>query len=134
MVVEYRDRLMRFGVGVYRGRAWRHVLVVDGWGIIDDIVRDLQEEVVVSLCPDGQKGREEPGPESHGGDSVRVVLSQVSRWCLRFVPKSVPPQAIKNCGAAFQRFFKKQGRYPRFQKKGVRDSARFDNGPGTFAF
>ena len=49
-------------------------------------------------------------------------------------PKSVPQQAIKNCGAAFQRFFKQQGRYPKFKKKGVRDSARLDNGPGTFKF
>jgi len=53
---------------------------------------------------------------------------------MRLVPKSVPQQAIKNCGAAFQRFFKKQGRYPKFKKKGVRDSARLDNGPGTFEF
>jgi putative transposase len=51
---------------------------------------------------------------------------------MRLVPKSVPQQAIKNCGAAFQRFFKKQGRYPKFKNKGVRDSAHFDNGPGTF--
>jgi len=50
------------------------------------------------------------------------------------VPKSAPQQAIKNCGAAFQRFFKKQGRYPKFKKKGVRDSAGLDNGPGTFKF
>ncbi|HVH70236.1 MAG TPA: helix-turn-helix domain-containing protein, partial [Candidatus Dormibacteraeota bacterium] len=48
------------------------------------------------------------------------------------VPKSVPQQAIKNCGAAFQRFFRKQSGYPKFKKKGVRDSARLDNGPGTF--
>src|SRR5262249_56540918 len=53
---------------------------------------------------------------------------------MRLVPKSVPQQAIKNCGTAFQRFFRKQGRYPKFKKKGVRDSARWDNGPGTFAF
>jgi hypothetical protein len=46
----------------------------------------------------------------------------------------VPQQAIKNCGAAFQRFFKKQGCYPKFKKMGVRDSARLDNGPGTFEF
>jgi putative transposase len=46
----------------------------------------------------------------------------------------VPQQAIKNCGAAFERFFQKQGRYPKFKKKGVRDSARLDNGPGTFRF
>lgn len=54
-------------------------------------------------------------------------------WML-LVPKSVPQQAIKNCGAAFRRFFQKQGRYPKFKKKGMRDSARFDNGPGTFEF
>jgi len=53
---------------------------------------------------------------------------------MRLVPKSVPQQAIKNCGAAFERFFKQQGRYPKFKKKRVRDSARLDNGPGTFKF
>jgi putative transposase len=40
----------------------------------------------------------------------------------------------KNCGAAFERFFKRQGRYPKFKKKGRHDSARLDNGPGTFTF
>ena len=35
-------------------------------------------------------------------------------WML-LVPKSVPQQAIKNCGAAFRRFFQKQGRYPKFK-------------------
>jgi putative transposase len=67
--------------------------------------------------------------------ALRRQLNSIKRqqfpW-MRLVPKSVPQQAIKNCGAAFQRFFKKQGRYPKFKNKGVRDSARFDNGPGTF--
>lgn len=64
---------------------------------------------------------------------LNFIKRQQFPW-MRLVPKSVPQQAIKNCGAAFQRFFKKQGRYPKFKKKGVRDSARFDNGPGTFQF
>ncbi len=64
--------------------------------------------------------------------ALRRQLNSIKRqhfpWML-WVPKSVPQQAIKNCGAAFQRFFNKQGRYPKFKKKGVRDSARLDNGP-----
>jgi putative transposase len=53
-------------------------------------------------------------------------------WMLE-VPKAAPQQAIKNLGMAFARFFKRQGKYPRFKKKGVaRDSFRADNGPGTF--
>ena len=72
-----------------------------------------------------------------GEVALRRQLNALKRqqypWML-LVPKSVPQQAIKNCGAAFQRFFHKQGRYPKFKKKGVRDSARLDNGPGTFEF
>lgn len=37
-------------------------------------------------------------------------------------------------GNAFRRFFRKEGGYPAFKKKGERDSARFDNGPDTFRF
>jgi putative transposase len=48
------------------------------------------------------------------------------------VTKSAPQQAIKNLGMAFQRFFKKQSRYPRFKKKyGCHDSFRADNGPSS---
>jgi putative transposase len=54
-------------------------------------------------------------------------------WMLE-IPKSVVQQAVKNLGTAFDSFFKKRGKYPRFKKRGVHDSARFDNGPGTFAF
>lgn len=64
---------------------------------------------------------------------LNAIKRQQYPWML-LVPKSVPQQAIKNCGAAFRRFFQKQGRYPKFKKKGMRDSARFDNGPGTFEF
>ena len=45
------------------------------------------------------------------------------------VTKSAPQQAIKNLGNAFERFFKKQGKYPQFKKKGIHDSFRADNGP-----
>ena len=46
--------------------------------------------------------------------------------------KRAPQQAIMNLGRAFDGFFKKQSRYPRFKKKGIHDSFRADNGPGTF--
>lgn len=50
------------------------------------------------------------------------------------VTKVAPQQAIKNLGTAFQNFFRrvKLGQkpgYPRFKKKGIRDSFRADNGP-----
>ena len=69
--------------------------------------------------------------------ALRRLLNSVKReqfqWMLD-VPKSVPQQAIKNLGNAFRRFFKKQGKYPKFKRKGQHDSARFDNGPDTFSF
>ena len=49
-------------------------------------------------------------------------------WMLD-VPKTIPPQAIKNLGNAFHRFFTKLGEYPKRQKKCKPDSARLDNGP-----
>jgi putative transposase len=49
-------------------------------------------------------------------------------WMLE-VTKVAPQQAIKNLGQAFNRFFKKQGKYPRFKKRGIRDAFRADNGP-----
>ena len=52
--------------------------------------------------------------------ALRRQLNSIKRqqfpWML-LVPKSVPQQAIKNCGAAFQRFFHKQGGHPKFKKK-----------------
>src|SRR4029078_4263373 len=50
------------------------------------------------------------------------------------VTKCAPQQAIKNLGRAFQNFFRrvKQGGkpgYPRFKKRGLRDSFRADDGP-----
>ena len=64
--------------------------------------------------------------------SLRKELNSIKRkefpWMLE-VTKVAPQQAIKNLGTAFNRFFKKQGKYPRFKKKGIRDSFRADNGP-----
>jgi putative transposase len=46
------------------------------------------------------------------------------------VTKCAAQYAIKNLGKAFQGFFKKVRKYPRFKKKGVsRDVFRADNGP-----
>jgi putative transposase len=42
-------------------------------------------------------------------------------WMLE-VTKFAPAAAIQNLGTAFARFFAGHGRYPRFKKKGVRDS------------
>jgi putative transposase len=50
-------------------------------------------------------------------------------WCYE-VTKNAPQQAIKNLGRAFERFFQGQGKYPRFKRKGVRDSFRADGGTG----
>jgi len=47
-------------------------------------------------------------------------------------PKRVVQEAILNLGVAFDRFFKGLGKYPRFKKKTGKQSARIDNGPGTF--
>jgi putative transposase len=64
--------------------------------------------------------------------SLRKQLNSIKReqfpWMYE-VTKSAPQQAIKNLGNAFERFFKKQGKYPRFKKKGIHDSFRADNGP-----
>ncbi len=50
------------------------------------------------------------------------------------VSKTVVQQAIKDAGTSIQRFYKKQSGYPKFHRKGIHDSARLDNGPGTFQF
>jgi putative transposase len=48
---------------------------------------------------------------------------------MREVTKVAAQQAIKNLGNAFSRFFKQQGKYPQYKKKGLHDSFRADNGP-----
>jgi putative transposase len=69
--------------------------------------------------------------------ALRKQLNTAKReqfpWMLE-VTKVAPQQAIKNLGAAFKRFFEGKAKYPRFKKKGLHDSFRAENGPGTFAF
>ncbi|MGN7614181.1 RNA-guided endonuclease InsQ/TnpB family protein [Magnetococcales bacterium HHB-1] len=64
---------------------------------------------------------------------LRKQLNAIKRndfpWMLE-VTKSSPQQAIKDLGTAFKRFFKGEGRYPQFKKKGVHDTFRADNGDG----
>jgi putative transposase len=69
--------------------------------------------------------------------ALRKQLNTAKReqfpWMLE-VTKVAPQQAIKNLDAAFKRFFEGKAKYPRFKKKGLHDSFRAENGPGTFAF
>jgi len=48
------------------------------------------------------------------------------------VTKCAAQEAIIDLGGAFRNFFEKRGRYPRFKKKGVRDSFCAANEAGTF--
>lgn len=75
---------------------------------------------------------------------LRRELNAVKResypWMLE-VPKSVVQQAIKNVGVAYANFFRrckskaKRKGFPKFKSKhNSRQSARLDNGPGTFSF
>lgn len=69
--------------------------------------------------------------------SLRKKLNSVKAeqfpW-MSEVTKCAPQQAIKNVGTAFQHFFRRvktggKPGYPKFNRKGVRDSFRADNGP-----
>ncbi len=72
------------------------------------------------------------GGEKPNEVALRQLLNGIKGeafpWMLD-VPKTVPQQAIKNLGDAFQRFFTKQNDYPKRKKKFRHDSARLDNGP-----
>lgn len=65
---------------------------------------------------------------------LRKKLNQIKTaefpWMLE-VTKVAPQQAIKNLGNAFKRFFSKQGKYPKFKKRGIHDAFRADNGPSS---
>lgn len=75
---------------------------------------------------------------------LRRELNAVKResypWMLE-VPKAVVQQAVKNVGAAYTNFFRRcklkvdRKGFPKFKSKHKsRQSARLDNGPGTFSF
>ena len=64
---------------------------------------------------------------------LNAIKAEQFPW-MSEVTKVAPQNAIKNVGVAFKHFFRrvKQGGqpgYPRFKRKGVRDSFRADNGP-----
>lgn len=66
---------------------------------------------------------------------LRRQLNEIKRgsfpW-MTSVSKSVPQHAVINLGRAFERFFKKKSKHPRFKKRTDGIGARLDNGPGTF--
>ncbi len=75
------------------------------------------------------KGRYEAG-ETVSEGALRKELNSIKReefpWMLE-VTKSAPQLAIMDLGEAFKRFFKKQTKFPRFKKKGIRDSFELSN-------
>ena len=64
---------------------------------------------------------------------LNAIKADEFPWMLE-APKSAPQQAIKDLGTAFGHFFRRvtagqKPGYPRFKKRGIRDSFRADNGP-----
>ncbi len=49
-------------------------------------------------------------------------------WMME-VMKRVPQQGVLNLGRSFSKFLRKESSYPKFKKKGLRDSFRADDGP-----
>ena len=62
---------------------------------------------------------------------LRKQLNQIKHtefpW-MGDVTKCAPQEAIRDLGKAYQRFFTKQASYPKFKKKGIRDSFRISSG------
>lgn len=75
---------------------------------------------------------EDPSLPAPSEAALRKLLNSVKAeqfpWMAEVI-KNAPQQAIKNLGAAFNRFFTGQAKYPRFKKKGEYDSFRADPGP-----
>ena len=74
--------------------------------------------------------KENPASPKPTQGSLRKQLNAIKRtefpWMLE-VTKNAPQMAIIQLGEAFKRFFKGQARYPKFKKKGVRDSFTLTN-------
>ncbi|MFI6957081.1 RNA-guided endonuclease InsQ/TnpB family protein [Nocardia sp. NPDC050408] len=66
-----------------------------------------------------------------GQFEARRVLNSVKRdefpWMLEST-KCAPQEALINLGRAFENFFQKRAKYPRFKKRGVRDSFKLSSG------
>lgn len=79
--------------------------------------------------------REDPSLPAPSEASLRRQLNSVKReqypW-MYDVTKCAVQEAIIDLGGAFRAFFEKRGKYPRFKKRGVRDSFCAANEAGTF--
>ncbi|CAB4244599.1 transposase [Methylacidimicrobium sp. AP8] len=79
--------------------------------------------------------KEDPSLPPPSDVSLRRQLNRIKReqfpWMFD-VTKCAAQEAIIDLGAAFRAFFDRHGRYPRFKKKGVRDSFCAANEAGTF--
>lgn len=79
--------------------------------------------------------KDDPSLPAPSDASLRRQLNSVKRkdfpWMFD-VTKCAVQEAIIDLGSAYRSFFEKRGRYPRFKKKGVRDSFCAANEVGTF--
>jgi len=79
--------------------------------------------------------RDDPSLPQPSDAALRRQLNSLKReqfpWMFD-VTKCAVQEAIIDLGAGFRSFFEKRGRYPRFKKKGVRDSFCAANEAGTF--
>ena len=80
-------------------------------------------------------GKEDPSLPKPSDPSLRRQLNSLKReqfpWMFD-VTKCAAQEAIIDLGAAYRAFFEKRARYPRFKKKGLRDSFCAANEAGTF--
>ena len=74
-------------------------------------------------------GKITPSSVKYEGE-IRKHLNSIKRenfpW-MRDVSKYVPQQAIINLGRAFENFYSKRAKFPKFKQKGVRDSFELGN-------
>jgi putative transposase len=79
--------------------------------------------------------RDDPSLPQPSDAALRRQLNSLKReqfpWMFD-VTKCAVQEAIIDLGAGFRSFFEQRGRYPRFKKKGVRDSFCAANEAGTF--
>ena len=83
----------------------------------------------------GEWRRQYQAGEKPSEVSLRRQLNALKREQYRWmfdVTKCAAQEAVIDLGAAFRGFFEKRGAYPRFKKKGVRDSFCAANETGTF--
>jgi putative transposase len=68
--------------------------------------------------------------EKPNANSIKIKFNEIKKEKYPWIyesPKDANQQAFTNLGNAFKRFFKKQGKYPKFKKRGVHDSFYVSN-------